>query len=121
MVAEDELALFVMDTAPRVGSHDLDAPPDAATEPDTGLGTGLQPEPPEQMARTGRAVDVAGQGPGTGSGRVDRIFIEPVRRLHDTLNDVLDVEGNPGRSPDEALARVRSAMDTFHEETEAWW
>lgn len=47
-------------------------------------------------------------------------FVEPVRRLNETLADVLDVETHPDRTPEQAILLLKSAMDTFNDESEGW-
>jgi hypothetical protein len=50
----------------------------------------------------------------------EQTYIAPVRRLNTVLQDVLDVDANPDRGPEEALAVLKSAMDTFNDETAGW-
>lgn len=52
--------------------------------------------------------------------RYERTVVEPVRRLNAALNDILDVDAHPDREPEEALSELRTAMDTFHEESANW-
>lgn len=47
-------------------------------------------------------------------------YVAPVTKLHDTLAEVLDVDANPDRHPDEALAVLKGAMETFQEESANW-
>lgn len=53
--------------------------------------------------------------------RHEATFVEPVRRLNETLSDVLDVEAHPQRTPEESLSLLKSAMDTFNDESEDWF
>jgi hypothetical protein len=52
--------------------------------------------------------------------RYEETYVEPVRRLRATLSDVLDVDANPDRAPEEALTMLKHAMDTFNEESATW-
>lgn len=60
----------------------------------------MPPKPPERYAAT---------------------FVEPVRRLNETLNDVLDTGAHPERTPEEALSLLKDAMDTFSVESSDWF
>lgn len=51
---------------------------------------------------------------------LDQQFLAPVRRLNNTLADVLDIDAHPHRTPDEAMTLLREAMDAFNRETGNW-
>lgn len=50
----------------------------------------------------------------------EETFVAPVRRLNETLTEVLDVDSHPDRDPEEALSTLRSAIDEFHQDTATW-
>lgn len=50
----------------------------------------------------------------------EETFVAPVRRLNETLTDVLDVDSHPNRDPEEALATLKVAIDEFHQDTADW-
>lgn len=50
----------------------------------------------------------------------EETFVAPVRRLNDSLADVLDVDAHPDRDPETALAIVKNAVDRFAVDTDGW-
>lgn len=50
----------------------------------------------------------------------EETFVEPVRRLNETLSDVLDPDADPDRTPGEALALVKDAVERFAEDADGW-
>lgn len=50
----------------------------------------------------------------------EETFVAPVRRLNESLSDVLDVDAHPDRDPETALAIVKDAVDRFAEEATDW-
>lgn len=50
----------------------------------------------------------------------EETFVAPVRRLNETLSDVLDADAHPDRTPDAALAIVKDAVERFAEDADGW-
>lgn len=50
----------------------------------------------------------------------EETFVAPVRRLNESLSDVLDVDAHPDRDPETALALVKDAVDRFAVDTDGW-
>lgn len=50
----------------------------------------------------------------------EETFVAPVRRLNETLSDVLDADAHPERTPDAALAIVKDAVERFAEDADGW-
>jgi hypothetical protein len=50
----------------------------------------------------------------------EETFVEPVRRLNETLSDVLDPDAHPDRTPEAALALVKGAVERFAEDADGW-
>lgn len=85
--------------------------PGPAENPSNALVIGFVVHDPTQTSITARQASTATH---------EQTYIAPVRRLNTVLQDVLDVDANPDRGPEEALAVLKSAMDTFNDDTAGW-
>ena len=47
-------------------------------------------------------------------------YIQPVRTLGAVLSDVLDIDQHPDRTPDEAMSMIKTAVETFADDSADW-
>lgn len=85
------------------------------------------PEPAKHGTRrddsevvTAVVVHHGGRASDTQLALYEETFVEPVRRLNETLSDVLNPDADPDRTPGEALALVKGAVERFAEDTDDW-
>lgn len=81
------------------------------------------PHQPARNSSGGSLVPAVVEPVSSGSAQLmlyEETFVAPVRRLNESLSDVLDVDAHPHRDPETALAIVKDAVDRFAEEATDW-
>lgn len=76
-----------------------------------------RPTPPQSAAPVPVPIDTERQ---VQLALYEETFVAPVRRLNESLTDVLDVDAHPHRDPETALALVKDAVDRFAVDADGW-